>query len=428
MTEKLLQFIWQFQYFNKGQLTTTDGTPLAILHPGQLNTHQGPDFFNGRIKLDQTEWAGHIEVHVLSSLWKKHGHQNDQRYGKVILHVVWQHDCEVMDENGVAIPTFSLQHRVAGSMVEKHNHWMKTADQIPCGSGMAAISDLVWQSWQDRLLAERLLEKCSKIAHELTLTTQHWDEIYWRLLCKYIAGPVNAESFLQIAQSLPINLLGKYSNQLIYLEALLLGQAGLLHPNFTDPYPALLFREYQFLQKKHQLRVINQPPSFLRMRPDNFPTIRLAQLAMMVHKGNLSFSKVVQANEPKDIYNLYLVTANDYWHYHYTLQDSSGYKPKKIGNQTIQLLIINAIIPALFSYGHHQLNDKAREKALSWIEKLPAENNMYTRTFEKLGRKANSAGGSQAMIRLKQEYCDAKRCLECRIGTTLLRPTVQDGQ
>jgi hypothetical protein len=422
MTEKLLQFIWQFQYFNTGEMKTTGDEKVQIIHPGQLNHHQGPDFFNGRVKIGTTEWAGHIELHIKSSDWYRHHHEKDARYGKVILHVVWLHDAEVTDENNQVVPVVELQSRVSGLLLAQYESWMNTPDSIPCGKGLETLPMLHWHNWLDRLLAERLLEKCNRVSQHIEATEMHWEEVCWRMVCTYFGGSVNKTSFQQIATSLPLKILVKHKQVPTQVEALLIGQAGLLHPGLEDPYAKMLYREYQFLQKKYKLQVVNLPPSFLRMRPVNFPTIRLAQLAMLIHDSSHLFSKVLETEDLKEVRKLFDVTANDFWHYHYGLEEETSFLPKKTGSQIVDSVLINAIIPILFSYGHHHFNDAVRAKALRWLEEMPAEKNIYTKLFRELGRTAANAGESQAMLTLKKSYCDAKRCLSCAVGSALLKP------
>ncbi|HSK14024.1 MAG TPA: DUF2851 family protein [Phnomibacter sp.] len=421
MTEKLLQFIWQFQYLNTGELRTTAGEPVRVIHPGQLNQHQGPDFFNGRVRIGDTEWAGHIELHMKSSEWYRHRHHTDPGYGKVILHVVWQHDAEVDDENGMAIPVVEVQSRVSNLLLAQYEQWMNAPALIPCGAGIQHVDDLKWKHWLDRLLAERLLEKCSRISDQLERTGWHWEEICWRLVCTYFGGPVNKVSFQQVAESLPLKLLAKHKTIVTQLEALLLGQAGLLHKNFQDDYPKMLYREYQFLQKKYGLQVINKPPLYLRMRPTDFPSVRLAQLAMLIHTSTHLFSRFTECGSLKDATKMLEVTANDYWHYHYKPDVAAEYRPKNTGKSLAERVLTNAVIPVLFSYGHHQGKEDLRVKALAWLEQMPAEKNRFTQLFTGLGRPAQHAADSQAMLTLKQQYCDARRCLECAVGNHLLK-------
>ncbi len=421
MTEKLLQFIWQFQYFNRQSLTTTSGEPLQIISAGSLNTNQGPDFQQARIIIGDTSWAGNAELHIRSSDWMKHNHQNDERYNKVILHVVWQHDAKITDAKGNIIPTLELQPRVSKILLDKYDQWMQTDRQIPCGQSITEVPDIVWQTWKERLLIERLMTKYEVIQQHLVQTNNHWEEVFWRMLCRYFGGNINSVSFEQLAISLPVQILSKHKNQIHQLEALLLGQAGLLYKNFEEDYPKLLYREYQFLQKKYQLRVINLPPSFLRMRPVNFPTIRLAQLAMLVHKSQYLFSKIKEVSNPSEIKSLFDITANDYWHYHFRFDETSEYAPKKLGSQMFDTLLINTIVPVLFAYGVYTNDSVYKDRALRWLEQISYERNSVIAPLTALGIKPANALDSQALLQLKKQYCDAKRCLECAVGNSVLK-------
>ena len=421
MTEKLLQFIWQFQYFNRDSLVTTEGETLQIVHAGQLNKNQGPDFEQARIITNNTAWAGNIELHIRASDWRRHNHQEDERYNKVILHVVWQNDVPVLDTAGNAYPTLELHSRVSNLLLESYDRWMQADQQIPCGSNIQTVPAITWQTWKQRLLIERLMDKCKTVQQHLQQTNNHWEEVFWRMLCRYFGGNINGVSFEQLAVSLPVQILAKHKNQIHQLEALLLGQAGLLHKNFEEDYPGMLYNEYQFLQKKYQLRVINLPPSFLRMRPVNFPSIRLAQLAMLVQTSHHLFSTIREAKTLNEIRPLLEVTANDYWHYHYRFDEVSDFMPKKLGSQMFDTLVINAVVPVLFAYGIYANDNTIKEKALNWLEEIRAEKNNLISPFTALSIKANNAFDSQALLQLKKEYCDAKRCLECAVGNAILK-------
>jgi hypothetical protein len=241
------------------------------------------------------------------------------------------------------------------------------------------------------------------------------------MLCRYFGGSINSVSFEQVAVSLPIQILSKHKNQIHQLEALLLGQAGLLHKNFKEDYPKLLYREYQFLQKKYELRVINLPPSFLRMRPVNFPTIRLAQLAMLVFRSHHLFSQIKEAKTVNDLRPLFDITANDYWHYHYRFDEESAYLEKHTGAQITDTIIINAVVPVLFAFAKHTGENGLKEKAIGWLEQIKAEENRQVKMFRALSVSCNHAFDSQALLQLKKEYCDAKRCLECAVGNAVLK-------
>jgi len=421
MTERLLQFIWQFQYFNRQQLFTVNGELLQIIFAGEWNTNQGPDFKQARIKINETLWAGEVELHINASDWHKHRHTNDAHYNKVILHVVWQNDEAITDVQGNIIPTLELQNRVSNLLLNRYQNWMNQNNTIPCNADIATVSAITWQSWKERLLVERLEQKASHVGQLLLQTNNNWEEVFWRLLCRYFGAGANSEAFEQLATSLPVSILAKHKNQLQQIEALLLGQAGLLGKKFTTHYPLLLQREYDFLSKKYQLKPIAKAPVFLRMRPVNFPTVRLAQLAMLVHQSVHLFSKIKEANDVKTITGLLAVTANDFWNDHFQLDELSEHQPKKLGSQMINTLLINAAVPVLFAFGKYAAEPRYADKAIQWLEEISAEKNAIVKLFAQLQVEQKSAFDSQALLQLKQHYCDKKRCLECAVGNAVLK-------
>ncbi len=418
MTERLLHFIWQFQYFNKSELTTLTGEPVQVLFAGQYNTNQGPDFSDAKIKIGKTTWAGTVELHIKTSDWKKHNHQSDTNYNNVILHVVWEDDGS---QNSV--PVIELKDKVSKILLERYEELMNATSFIPCEKSILTAKDITWKSWKDRLLVERLLRK-SKIAEtHLQQNNYHWEETFWWLLAKNFGMKVNADAFEAIAKSVSINILAKHKSQIHQLEALLLGQAGLLEGIFKDDYPVMLQKEYEFYKKKYKLNPGGSsiPVYFLRMRPVNFPTIRLAQLAMLIHDSAHLFSKIKEADAVKNVKVWFDVTANDYWHYHYQFDEASAFKKKKLGAAMIDNIIINTIAPVLFAYGNYHDENKYKEKALRWLEETAAEKNAITKGFQQLKIENKNAFDSQALIELKNEYCSKKRCLECGVGNAILK-------
>ena len=416
MTERLLQFIWQFQYFTKSELSTTAGELIQIIYPGQYNTNQGPDFADAKIKIGKTTWAGTVELHINTSDWTKHNHQQDKNYNNVILHVVWEDD-----KAGNNIPVLELKGRVSKILLYRYEELMHADSFIPCEKSIHSVREIVWKSWKDRLLAERLIRKAAIVDNYLQQNNYHWEETFWWLLARNFGMKVNTEAFEAIARSVPVNILAKHKNQVHQLEALLLGQAGLLEEKFTDDYPILLQKEYRFLQSKYRLKPVSLPLHFLRMRPGNFPTIRLAQLTMLVHQSVHLFSKIKEVHSVKEIKQWFDVTANDYWHYHYRLAERSAFKKKKLGAAMIDNIIINTIVPVLFSYGSYYKEQQYKDKALQWLEGIAAEVNRITKGFLQLGIENKNAFDSQALIELKNEYCSKKRCLDCGIGNALLK-------
>jgi hypothetical protein len=417
MNERLLQYIWQFRYFNKQELTTIAGEQLHILHPGNLNTNQGPDFLDAKIKIGDTIWAGNIELHIRSSDWKLHQHSSDKNYKNIILHVVWQHDVDLH----LPFPTLKLNDRVPKLLLNKYDELMNEVSFIPCEKNIHSISSIVWMTWKERLLVERLENKYQFILERLHQNKNNWEETFWWLLARNFGVKVNSDAFEKIARSLPVNILAKHKSQIHQTEALLFGQAGLLEGDFTESYPILLQKEYLFLRSKYKLSSNNLPLHFLRMRPSNFPTIRIAQLAMLVHHSSHLFSKLKEAVSLKEVKDMFTVTANDYWHYHYVFEESSTFKEKHIGSQMINNILINTVIPILFAYGHYNNEESYKQKALAWLEQIEAEKNTITNGYSKIGIPNKNAFDSQSLIQLKNAYCNKKRCLECAVGNSIIR-------
>lgn len=421
MTERLLQFIWQFQYFNKSELSAISGENVQIIFPGQYNTNQGPDFTDAKIKIENTVWAGTVELHIKTSDWNRHEHQHDSNYNNVILHVVWENDATTN-----SIPVVELKERVSGILLQRYRELMNSSAFTACEKSIHTVREIVWKSWKERLLAERLSRKAEIIYGYLQQNGCHWEETFWWLLTRNFGIRVNADAFEALARSIPMNLLAKHRSQIHQLEALLFGQAGLLKRNpgklgEEDDYLLLLRREYEFLQSKYSIQPIPIPVHFLRMRPGNFPTLRLAQLAMLVHGSVHLFSGIKDATTVEDIYIWLDVTANDYWHYHYQFDEISSFKKKKLGASMADNIIINTVIPVLFAYGSYHSEQKYKDKALRWLEGIAAENNSITKGFQKIGIENKNGYDSQALIELKNEYCDQRRCLDCTVGNAILK-------
>ena len=421
MKERLLQYLWQYQYFNKNELTTSSGLPLQIIYQGNFNTNQGADFFEAKIKIGNTIWAGNIELHIKSSDWDLHNHSADKNYNNIILHVVWEHDREIKDITGSTLPTLELQNRVSKLLLSKYEALLNTNSFIPCEKHVHSIKDLALISWKQRLLAERLENKASIIFSFLNQNNFHWEETFWWLIAKNFGIQVNSDAFEKIARSLPLSLLAKHKNQIHQLEALLFGQAGSLEKVFEEDYPKMLQKEYRFYKMKYKLIQPGVQLFFLRMRPANFPTIRLAQLAMLINKSTGLFSKVKETESLADVKEFFNLTANDYWHYHYLFDETSSYKKKKLGEQMTNNILINTIVPALFAYGLYHNEQQYKDKAIAWLEEIAPEKNVITKGFAILNYSSKNSFDSQSYIQLKNEYCNNKRCLECSIGNSLLR-------
>lgn len=416
MTEKLLQFIWQFQHFNKSQLQTTDGEELMLINPGQLNKNQGPDFLNARVKIGDTVLVGSIELHIKTTDWHKHQHDKDSNYKNVILHVVYKND-----EANSKLPVLELTNRISKITMDRFEVLMRKASYIACESSLSQVKEITWISWKERLLAERLSRKSQQISEFLQQNKHNWEESFWWLIARNFGGKVNGDAFQDVAQSIPLTILTKHKANIHHLEALLLGQAGILHGSLSDSYGQMLYKEYSFFSNKYKFQPVMKPVHLLRMRPGNFPAIRLAQLAMLVHNSSHLLLDILETDNLDNVKCSLEVTANDFWHYRYRFDEPSDYKPKRIGEDMINNILINSVIPVLFCYGSYHRKEAYKTKALTWLEHIRAEKNSITNQFARLTVSNLSAFDSQALIELKNQYCNLKRCLECTIGNSLLR-------
>ncbi|MBS1627411.1 MAG: DUF2851 family protein [Bacteroidetes bacterium] len=416
MTEKLLQFIWQFQYFNKNNLLTENGEALQIICAGQINTQQGPDFLQGKIKVNNVLLAGNIEVHCLSSDWQKHNHSTDENYNNIILHVVWQNNFNLN-----YTPTLCLQPRVAKILLQQYENLMNNQSKIPCYNLLPVMSEFEWLSCKERLAIERMEIKAQQVLQLFKANNNHWEETFWQLLAYNFGLKTNATIFMEMAKCISVNILAKHKNKIHQLEALLLGTVNLLNDDFEEDYPKLLQNEYTFLQKKYQLLNTHQTAFFLRMRPANFPTIRLAQLAQFIHQSKHLFSIVKETENLKEIKILLNVEANNYWSNHYVFDKLTTVKHKQLGSTMIDNIIINTFIPVLFAYGLYTQAKQHKEKALQWLMQLPAERNSVTNVFESKNVVNKFALDSQALIHLKNNYCNKKLCLQCAVGNKIMK-------
>jgi hypothetical protein len=418
MTEKLLQFIWKQRYFNQQGLELTTGEPLIIDFPGEENMHQGPDFVNAHIRIKGNHWIGSVELHLFSSGWIKHNHTNDDNYRNVVLHVVWKQDKLDIKRN---IPQLELCNRISRMMVDTYNEWMRKPVFIPCESSVLKTENSNWDGWASRLLEIRLNRKMYGILGSLRTNRYHWEEQLWWMIASNFGNPVNTAAFEAIVKSIPYPLIAKHRNQFIQLEAMFLGQANLLEKDFTDPYPVMLKKEYVFLKKKYGLKKVFEPVHFLRMRPENFPTIRLSQLALFCAGKSSLFAWTLESGSVGEWRKKLSVAANDYWQTHYIFEKPSPFHEKIVGSAMCDCIIINSIIPLLYTYGKITPDVAALRKSLDWLGQIPGEENHLIAEWKRIGVTVKKASGSQALIELKKEYCDRRRCLACDIGKQLLR-------
>ncbi|MCK9292195.1 MAG: DUF2851 family protein [Bacteroidales bacterium] len=421
MLELFLIYLWEHKLLQL-PLYTTAQDAVEILSSGKRNTDSGPDFVDARIKIGDIVWAGSIEMHINASDWYRHGHQSDPAYNNVVLHVVYEPDKEVADHMQRPIPTLSVKDRFDPQLLLRYRSFIDSRSFIACEKQLASVQRFTWLSWLDRMASERLQEKVEAVLEHLKQSGNDWDEIFYRQLLSNFGMKVNDQAFAQLARLLPLHLLLRHINRPDQIEALLFGLAGLLDAPYTDPYPNKLKQEYLFLKQKYSLT--SMPAShwrFMRMRPQNFPTIRLSQFAALIHKNGRLFSKILHTETVENIMQLFEVNASEYWDNHYRFDKISKGKPKHLGKETISVLLINAVVHMLFAYGIHTEDRQHSDNALMLLENLPPEHNAVTRGYEKAGLSVTNALHSQALLHLKRNYCDKKRCLECRIGQILIK-------
>lgn len=422
MTEAFLHYIWKYKLFYKKELITTEGESLIVIQSGTHNSNAGPDFFNAKIKIGKTTWAGNIEIHIKSSDWNKHQHSKDKAYQNVVLHVVYEADNTIKDTLGNVIPCLELKNCFDPGIYKNYQKLLRAKDWIPCGSKINQVSSIALNHWLERLMIERLERKTKDIFDRLKQNHNNWEETFYQFLSKSFGLKVNNEPFEMLSRSLPLKVLVRHKNKLIELEALLLGQAGFLEKDFKEEYPNELKTTYKHLQKKFKLKPLAVHQwKFLRLRPANFPTIRLAQLASLIHHSSSMFSKILSSGHYKDIIELFNVKPSAYWLTHYQLDKPSTKKEKNLGTKSIDSLMINTIAPFLFVYGELHGEPSIKNKALQLLQSIPKENNAILDNWSKLGIKVKNAFRSQALLELKNEYCNQKRCLDCAIGYKILQ-------
>lgn len=424
ITEDFLHYVWKFRLFNHTGLQTVEGEDLEIFSAGLHNSDAGPDFHNARIRIGDTAWAGNVELHISSSDWQKHGHTSDNAYDSVILHVVYRDDMPLVLANGRRVQTLELQNRIPDELYNRyHSLVFGTQTIIPCEASIGSVDSLTLHNWLTRVLVERLEKKSAAVIHTLNLNRGDWEETFYQFLASNFGFKTNALPFELLAKSIPQITLAKHKNNPLQIEALLFGQAGFLNGLIHDEYPLKLQSEYAFLSKKHQLKPIeNHLWKFMRLRPQNFPTIRLAQFAALIVNSNHLFSKVLEIKDVKGLRSLFTdIHVNTYWDNHYRFDVESTVSSKNLGKDSIDILLLNTIALFLFSYGKHNQQQHYINRGLQLLENLPNENNKIIADFITLGVELNNAFESQALIELRNNYCNYKKCLQCGVGNKILK-------
>ena len=416
MKETFLYYLWEHRLITRTLITNTK-QPVQVINPGYRNMDSGPDFLEARIIIGEQLWAGNVEIHVRTSDWNRHGHQHDKAYNNVVLHVVYEHDTDVNE-----IPVLEVKGHFELELLEQYERLIASRHWIACERSLEQVSPFVKLSCLDRMAIERLEDKSNAVAKLLNANKFDWEDTLYRLLLRYFGLKVNNEAFEYLANILPFKTLLKHGDQLLQVEAMLMGCAGFLNHEFQEQYPMLLKREFNVMRAKFGLLAMPEARwKFMRMRPVNFPTVRLAQLAQMIHLNGCLFSKIKEAEDVAEAKRLFNVKASDYWDTHYRFENESEYKPKHLGEETANVLMINAVVPLIFCYGKFHKEDSYCEKALRFLEEIDAEDNNIIRQFNAIGMTTCNAMQSQALLQLYNIYCKRKRCLECRLGNVLLK-------
>ncbi len=399
---------------------TPGGERVEVLSPGHPNLHDGPDFLEAQVKIDGVLWAGHVEIHLRSSDWYGHGHYHDPRYDQVVLHVVAEHDDEVRRSNGERVPEVVLQWDP--SLWFNYEALQRRRAWVACSRDLHRLDPFHIKHWLGRVVVERLEQHATAIRTDLEETSNDWEEVLYRHLARGFGLHANARPFYLTARSLPLRVIAHHRDNLLQVEALLFGQAGLLDTEiFGDEHYETLKKEYHYLQKKFSLRPIEGHLwRQMRMRPSAFPAVRLAEFARFIHQQENVFSRILHTPELKELEPLFRITAEGYWEEHYVFNKLSKKQKKSFGKQAFHLLLINIVVPFYFIYGVINGLEEYRERALEILEALLPERNAIIRKWEEAGIRAESAFYSQALIRLKNDYCNKGRCLECGIGKRII--------
>ncbi len=421
--EDFLHYVWQFRSFDYIDLQTAGGESLKIINPGLLNKNAGPDFFHAKIEIGDTIWAGNVEIHLKSSDWLKHNHQKDPAYENVILHVVYEHDAEIKRMDNTVLPVLELKSRISADLIQKYEKLFLTLTDFPCIAQIGTVEPLIVDSFLARTLIERFEQKTAAVTETLNELKGNWDETFYRFMARNFGFKINALPFELLAKAVPQNIYSKHKNNPHQIEALVFGAAGFLNDQFEEEYPQKLKAEFSFLQKKYKIKPVEISVwKFMRMRPQNFPTIRLAQFAALIIKANHLFSKVMEIRDIAQLRVLFEnLPINDYWKKHYHFKKETAGVNIQIGKSSVDNILLNTVALFLFAYGKHTATQFYISRAIKLLESLPAEENAIIDKFTGAGVKIGHAFASQGILQLKKQYCDEKKCLSCGIGIKILK-------
>lgn len=419
MTEEFLTHLWKYGLFDRTSLVSDTGEKIEVISLGEHNSNSGPDFINAKIRVGNTLWAGNVELHLNASDWKKHHHHTDKAYDNVILHVVMKADQTAKRTNGTIIPTVELGFEP--QLYLNYTGLIGNRNRISCYDHIARIDTLRLQSWLSSVMVERLEARVKTVEEMLAQYQGNWDEVFYIQLARSFGFHLNTVPFEQVARSLPLNTLVRHDDNLFQLEAMLFGQAGFLSGQGGDEYTSRLKEEYDHFRKKYNLKPLDQHLwKFMRLRPVNFPTVRLAQFAALVHALPGLFRKILETENPASLVEFFSVRPSVYWRTHYKLGTVSAAREKTLGTDSSRTLLINTVIPIIFLYGLKRGDEKVKNRAIEFLSHLPPERNSVITRWEKAGVRAGSALDTQALLQLWSAYCQRKQCLRCMVGSRII--------
>ena len=425
MKEDLLYFVWKTKYFSHEDLFTTDGEPIKILDYGRQNPYSGPDFSNAKIMIADTLWVGNVEMHILSSDWTKHNHESDDSYQNVILHVVYRHDKEINFSNSqpkINIPTLELRHKIPEEILTRYTSLFENQYWIPCEKLICEIDLSKLEVWKSRLVIERLEHKVNYILPIYQESNDDWETVLYVILARYFGSLANMESFEALARKVDKRIVLKNVHDIITIEALFFGQAGMLEGESDEAYITTLKEKYSFLKKKYNLEPL--PSSIWKysgVMPPGFPTLRIGQFASLIATKHSLFSSFLHCHDVHDLYDSLEVQVNTFWSNHYTFEKRSQARNTKLSKEFKDLLIMNAIIPVFFLYGKLTGNQECMDKFVNLLSEVKGEKNRVVDQWRNLGLNTSTALDSQALLQLKQSYCDNRKCMSCALGASIMK-------
>ena len=425
MTESFIHYLWQFQYFDKADLKTTSGETVEIFFPGTRNSDAGPDFLNARVRIGSMEWIGSVEIHIEASSWISHKHQHDDAYENVILHVVWSNDQTIHRADGSDIPTLELKGRVGEELTEKYKTLVHSIDEIACASVLNSVDKLIVHNTIDRMMTTRLEAKAREVLQIVKRNRGDWQETAYQILARNFGFKINGQPFLQLAQALPLKTLMKHGDKLGQIEAMMFGVAGFLDEADNDnDYYMLLQREFNLLRQKYRLdhKLMNKSQwKFLRLRPANFPTLRVAQLASFIVAQPNFFSRILELSL-REMKQAFSVQPSQYWCNHYNFSARSTFNENALGESSIENIIINTVAPLFTAYAMANDDQQLIDKATDFLQDLHPETNKIIVKWTDLQIDVRSAFDSQGLLELHNNFCVRHRCLDCNIGASLVKP------